>query len=330
MTRKPVHIITGFLGSGKTTFLNHFIKEKRSDRIFVIENECGSTNVDGALVMDGVEEIVTLSAGCLCCSLADGLLDILEEAHKRRDEYDRMIIETTGIADPGSIIQVFLEDPRVKNAFKLEQVTCLVDVGLVEEWLSETEEALRQVAVADVLLINKTDTVSQDKLQQVTGLLKGLNPHASVFSGKNGDFPIEEILKVGTINPGTIEAAATDHHHHHEHPVEGANNSHRITTFTITFPHPLDLDRLQLDLNRIVHLYRHQVYRVKGFIATPDHPNRVILQSVRSTFVATDGTPWEDAENREGKLVFIGRDLKRAAFEKMFGRHMVTPQEEKV
>ena len=115
MTPKPVHIITGFLGAGKTTFLNHFVKQRLPERILVIENECGATNVDGALVMDGVEEVVELTAGCLCCSLADGLLDILEEAHKRRDQYDRMVIETTGIADPSSIIQVFLENPSCRE-----------------------------------------------------------------------------------------------------------------------------------------------------------------------------------------------------------------------
>lgn len=323
MSRKPVHIITGFLGSGKTTFLNHFIKERLPERIFVIENECGSTNVDGALVMDGVEEVIELSAGCLCCSLADGLLDILTEAHKRRDQYDRMVIETTGIADPSSIIQVFLEDPRVEKAFELQQVISLVDAGLVEEWLDETEEALRQVALADVLLINKSDTVSTEKLQKVSELLEGINPQASIWSGQKGIFDIDEIFKIGTVAPDSVERIAdTHHHHHHEHGPD-ENNSHKITTFTIDFPGPLDLNNLQLDLNRIVHLYRHQVYRVKGFIAIPNYPNRVILQSARSAFIATDGTPWEEKENREGKLVFIGKGLKRQVFEKMFNRHLV-------
>ena len=110
MQRKPVHIITGFLGAGKTTFLNHFIKERLHERIFVIENEYGACNVDGGLVIEGVEEVVELTAGCLCCSLADGLLDILEEAWKKRDQFDRLIIETTGIADPTSILQAFLEN----------------------------------------------------------------------------------------------------------------------------------------------------------------------------------------------------------------------------
>ena len=339
MTRKPVHIITGFLGGGKTTFLNHFIKEQLPERIFVIENECGPTNVDGALVMDGVEEIVELTAGCLCCSLADGLLDILEEAYRRSDQYDRLVIETTGIADPSSILQVFLENPAVERAFELKQVVCLVDAQHIHEWLNETEEALRQIAVADVLLVNKIDLVGKSKLQEVLATLQGINPNASVFTGTQGAFQVGPMMAVGTVNPASVEKIAHHHHHDHEHDVhansghshtdhshshgEVKGNSHKITTFTLTFPRPLDLDRLQLDLNRIVQLYREQVYRVKGFIAIPNYPNRVILQSARSSFIATDGTPWEDTENREGKLVFIGRGLKKAVFEKMFNKHMV-------
>ncbi|MEM9859864.1 MAG: GTP-binding protein [Bacteroidota bacterium] len=323
MNPKPVHIITGFLGAGKTTFLNHFIKERLPERIFVIENECGSTSVDGALVMDGVEEVVELSAGCLCCSLADGLIDILEEVSRKSDQYDRLIIETTGIADPSSILQVFFEDPRVEKHFELKQTICLVDAGEVEDWLEETEEALRQIALADALLINKADTVSPDYLKTLKRQLVGINPHARVFSGEQGIFPIDKILKIGAAKPASVEELAHAHHHHHEHG-EGENNSHKITTFTLTFPRPLDLNHLELDLNRIVRLFRHQVYRVKGFIAIPNYPNRAILQSARSSFIVTDGSPWEDAENREGKLVFIGRGLKKEAFEKMFNRHMVS------
>lgn len=323
MTPKPVHIITGFLGAGKTTFLNHFIKESLPERIFVIENECGATNVDGGLVMDGVEEIVELTAGCLCCSLADGLLDILQEAYKRRDSYDRLVIETTGIADPSSIIQVFLENELVERAYELQQVICLVDANNVADWLKEAEEALRQIAVADVLLVNKVDTVSDEKHSEVLKLLSGINPQAQLFSGVDGNFPVSEIMEVGTVNPHSVEKISREHYHDHDHG-EGSNNAHKITTFTLTFPRPLDLNHLQLDLNRIVHLYRDQVYRVKGFIAIPNYPNRVILQSARSTFIATDGTPWEDKHNREGKLVFIGRGINKEAFEKMFNRHMVT------
>ena len=138
----------------------------------MIENECGATNVDGGLVMEGVEEVVELSAGCLCCSLADGLLDILEEASKKSDLYDRLIIETTGIADPSSILQVFLEDPRVEKAFDLQQVICLVDAAQVEDWLKEADEALRQIAAADVILVNKLDQVSPKDLERVIEVME--------------------------------------------------------------------------------------------------------------------------------------------------------------
>jgi G3E family GTPase len=320
MSRKPVHIITGFLGAGKTTFLNHFIKERLPERIFVIENEYGATSIDGALVMEGVEDIVELSAGCLCCSLADELLDVLEEAHQQRDKYDRLVIETTGIADPGSILQVFLENPAVEKAFELQQVICLADANHVNEWLEEAEEALRQISVADVILMNKVDTVSEVKLRKVLDIMKGVNPSARIFTGSQGRFPVEEIMAIGTTKLPTVELSNNYDHHHHEHG-EGAPNTHKITTFTLTFAGPLNLDSLQLDLNRIVQLYRDQVYRVKGYIAIPNYPNRVILQSERSTFIATDGTPWEDEVNRTGKLVVIGKGLKQTGFEKMFGRH---------
>ena len=150
-------------------------------------------------------------------------------------------------------------------------------------------------------------------------MMERVNANASVFCGKNGVFPVDKILNTGTTKPDFVEEIKHTHHHHHE-VGDGESNSHKITTFTITFPGPLDLNHLQLDLNRIVHLYRHQVYRVKGFIAIPNYPNRVILQSARSAFIATDGSPWETQDER---LVFIGRDLKKAVFEKMFNRHLV-------
>ncbi len=322
MKRIPVHIVTGFLGAGKTTFLNHFIKERLPERIFVVENECGAINVDGALIMSGVEEVVELTAGCLCCDLSDGLLDILEELYYRREQYDRLIIETTGIADPSSIIQVFLENPSVEKAFDLQQVLTLVDAGNIEDWLQEAEEALRQISVADVLLLNKVDSVSAERLQSVASLLYGVNPQARVFQGSEGKFPVIDIMDTGTIKPESVESIVNIPEHFHQHD-SGNGNQHKITTFTITFPQPLDLDLLQLDLNRIVHLYRDQVYRVKGFIAIPGYPNRVILQSARTSFIATDGTPWTSDDDRVGKLVFIGRNLKKPVFEKMFKRHMV-------
>jgi len=320
MNRKPVHIITGFLGAGKTTFLNHFIKERLPERIFVIENEFGPTSIDGALVLDSVEKVVDLTAGCLCCSLANELLEVLEEAYKQRDQYDRIVIETTGIADPSSILQMFLENPAVEKAFDLQQVICMVDAKHVTEWLQEVEESLRQISIADVVLVNKVDTVSKEELQNVLDLLKKINPLPKVQEGTQGIFKLKEILSVGTVKPESVASVKNDHHYEHG---QGEKNHHKITTFTLNFPHALDLDRLVRDLNEIVKRYRGQVYRIKGFIAIPNYPNRVILQSARSAIIATDGTPWEDEGDRVGKLVFIGRGLKKETFDTMLGRHML-------
>jgi G3E family GTPase len=324
MSRVPVHIITGFLGAGKTTFLNHFIRERSPERVFVIENECGAVNIDGALVINEVKEVVELTAGCLCCSLIDGLFDILYEAYKRKNEYDRLVIETTGIADPSSIVQAFLNHPAIEKAYELKQVICLVDALHIEQSLVEVEEALRQVSIADVLLVNKIDQVNEAYTRELEKNLTNINPYAPVFMGAKGNFSIQEILRTGTINPESVEKIDRVHPADHQH-AENESDPHQITTFTLTFPYPLDLNSLKADLNKILYLHQHQVYRVKGFIALPHYPNRAILQSVRSAFIITDGTPWESTEKRQGKLVFIGKGLKKPAFEKMFNRHMVKP-----
>jgi G3E family GTPase len=322
----PVHIITGFLGAGKTTFLNHFISQKERERILVIENECGDTNVDGALVLEGVEDVVELSSGCLCCSLSGELIEILQVVSEKRNQFDRIIIETTGIADPSSIMQVFLSDPRVEKVFKLEQITCLVDAGLLNYWLSETEEALRQIAISDVILINKTDTVELEKLNEVKQTLQGINPQAYLLEGQYGGFDVNEILKVGSTRSDSVEfkiAESEDLQHDHDHEHNHVHNSHGITTFTLTFDGVFDLDALSHELYKIANLYRSQVYRVKGIIAIPNYENRVILQSVQSSFVATDGRAWQEDDDRISKLVFIGRSLKKKVFQKMFERYLL-------
>jgi len=324
-TKLPVTLLTGFLGSGKTTVLNHFIRERSPERILVIENEIGQTNVDGAWVEPGVEEVVELTAGCLCCSLSDGLLDALEMVSTRLNEFDRLVIETTGVADPASIVQVFLADPMVGRFFELEQVICVVDSGLVEDWLVETEEALRQIAMADVILLNKADTVSSSYLSELAQRMHAINPHALTLSGANGHFPIDQIVQTKTTEAAFFEnrlaAIAVQQDLSNSQAAAPGANRHKINTFTLSFDQPFVLDDyFSLQLYRLVLFYRDQVYRIKGVLHLRDSPNRIILQSVRTNSVLTDGTPWAAGEIRESKLVFIGRGLQKAAFEKMFTR----------
>ncbi|MEL6865816.1 MAG: GTP-binding protein [Bacteroidota bacterium] len=265
---KKVTLITGFLGSGKTTFLNHLIRERSSERMLVIENEVGKCNVDGALVEPGIEEVVELTAGCLCCSLSGELLDALEVASAKQDKYDRLVIETTGVADPSSIVQVFLADRMVERFFQLEQVICVVDAGLVEDWLEETEEALRQIVMADVILLNKADTVSEAYLPELTARMQAINPHALILSGDNGRFPISQILdrRLGDIASfeSRLETISQrpDLAHHPNPAAKGSR--HKVNTFTLTFDQPFILDdNFSLQLHRLVNLFRDQVYRVK-------------------------------------------------------------------
>lgn len=323
---KKVTLITGFLGSGKTTFLNHFIREQNTERILVIENEVGKSNVDGALIEPGVEEVVELTAGCLCCSLSDGLLDALEVVSAKQDQFDRLVIETTGVADPSSIVQVFLADPILEKYFELEQVICVVDAGLIEDWLEETEEALRQIVMADVILLNKADTVSSGYLPEILEHIQSINPHALTLSGEGGRFPLAQILETKTAGVASFEgrlATVGKRQALIDGPISAANgNRHKVNTFTLVFDQPFVLDDyFSLQLHRLINLYRDQVYRIKGILNVLDYPNRVIIQSVRTSCVVIDGTPWAPDEARESHLVFIGRGLKKEAFEKMLNRY---------
>jgi G3E family GTPase len=319
----PVTLLTGFLGSGKTTILNQLIRDQVPERIMVIENEVGQTNVDSSLVESGVEDIVELTAGCLCCSLSDGLLDALEMVSARSDECDRLVIETTGVADPSSIIQVFLGDQMVGRYFELEQVICVVDAGLVEDWLEETEEALRQIVMGDVILLNKKDTVSASYLLKIKQHLQNINPYADIFEGANGNFPISQILKPKTTDievfENRLKKINTDQSLLNNQDIPSNGNRHKVNTFTLTFELPFELsDTFSLKLYQLVNLYRDQVYRIKGILYVHNYPNRVILQSVRTSCLITDGSEWEPNETKETKLVFIGRGLKKEAFVKMF------------
>ncbi|MEM8526648.1 MAG: GTP-binding protein [Bacteroidota bacterium] len=316
MQRIPVQLITGFLGAGKTTFLNHFIQERSEERLFVIENEVGKINVDCELVMGGVEDIAGLTAGCLCCSLYDELLGVLEEVSLRREEFDRLVIETTGVADPSSIIQTFLGNRMVERVFELEQVICLADAAYVEENIAATDEARRQLVSADVVLLNKCDQVEPSEVEALVQKLKGIHPTVTIFRGEQGIFPIDEILAVKPFHDEqTTKIASFSPPSSHQH--------NDITTFTLTFDRPFQLSSLAQELIKLTKLYRHQVYRIKGIIAVNSTPTRVIVQSVRDSFILSDGPPWESESERISHIVFIGKAVERKAIEKMLSRHLI-------
>ena len=313
----PVHIVTGFLGAGKTTFLNHWIQASPDERIMVLENEVGAVNLDSQWISGTFAPPVELTAGCLCCSLNRELIEMLEDLSRQRADFDRLVIETTGVADPESLASPFLTMSHLERHFKLQNVLCLVDAGNFEYWLSQAEEARRQVAFADALLINKTDTFAPDQVAEVVQLVNAVNPQAKVWTGTQGVFPVASLRELHSFEgEGAVaqqRQVAADHR----------SENHGISTFTLTFDRPFDLRGLSQTLMQLLTINRHQIYRIKGILNAHDYPIQVILQSVYRNFMLTDGMSWPEHEARQSKVVIIGKKLKKEALQKVFARHLM-------
>lgn len=335
---KDVTLLTGFLGAGKTTLLNALMADRPQTRFALIENEYGEEGIDGELVLRSDVETIELSDGCICCSLNDSLLDVLEDLYDRRDSFDELIIETTGIADPAGVAVPFLMLPMIQREFSLKRVICLVDAELIEDQLRDTEEAIQQISFSDVLLINKTDRVSATYLTSLIETLRELNPFAHVMSGQKENYPIRELMAIEretavALQPArfvptratpmlTKSSPPTTHmdrprplctlphrYHHHRHS--------DIVSLSFRFEESFDLTQLYHRLTVLLLFQEQGIYRVKGIIYDASRPERWIVQSVGKNLTMIDGASWEDDEPRQSRIVFIGKLLKPAGFEKM-------------
>ncbi|KAB7727344.1 GTP-binding protein [Rudanella paleaurantiibacter] len=333
---KDVTILTGFLGSGKTTLLNALLNEQVGRRFALIENEFGEEGIDGELIVRPDIDITELSNGCLCCTLSNNLLDVLDALSQRQHSFDELIIETTGIADPSNIAVPFMMVPAVQEAFCIKRVICLVDAELVEDQLRDTEEAIGQISFADVILINKTDRVSPEYLTRLRTTLNEINPLAEVLVGHKEAYPIAELLAVvrdesetagiarltptrpnlpgaystPTAQPQLAEAPPKAHHHRHSN----------LVSVSFRFTKSLDLTRLYHRLTTLLLFHGKDLYRIKGVIYDRSRAERWVVQSVGQTLTLVDGAPWQTDDERVSRLVFIGRGLKTAELETMLGQ----------
>ena len=196
----PVSILTGFLGSGKTTLLNRILSEQHGKRIAVIENEYGEVGIDQALVIDADEEIFEMSNGCICCTVRGDLIRVLGNLRKRRDKFDYVLVETTGLADPGPVAQTFFVDDEIRDEFSLDGIVTLVDAAHIEQQLGRSNESTEQVAFADVLVLNKTDLVNSEELDRLETRLRGMNRMARVVRSERADVPVEAVLNLGAFD----------------------------------------------------------------------------------------------------------------------------------
>jgi G3E family GTPase len=324
----PVTVITGFLGAGKTTLLNRILTEHHGKRVAVIENEFGEIGIDHQLVIQSDEEIFELNNGCICCRVRGDLIRILAKLRQRRDKFDLVLIETTGLADPGPVAQTFFSDAEVKEAFVLDGIVTVVDAKHVVLHFDDTREVREQIGFADVILLNKTDLVSGEELARVEARIRKMNPMAKLYRTRNSDVPLDKVLKVGgfdlkralELEPDFLQAgehAHEEHGHGHEEHDHGHDEEHHdhhhdedITSVGIVAPGEVDEKKLGAWLSELLRTEGQNIFRMKGILAVKDRGDRFVFQGVHMLMDGRPDRPW-GSERRESRIIFIGRDLDR-------------------
>jgi len=323
---RPVTILTGFLGAGKTTFLNHLLTRNEGLRYAIIENEYGKRGIDHELVLRPDETIVQLDSGCLCCTLNDDLYDLLNDLHKRHDEFDEVIIEATGLADPTGLAQPFIAHPLIKKHFPLRAIVCLVDAELIEQQLQETEEAIRQITYSDILLVNKVDLVEQQQVSLLTQMLQRTNPLATIYHGQEGDYPIlkpnEQLERlyqdvhqsVSAMEiPLSFPVPKPQQPHPHQHTTE-------VVSHSFTLDRPFDDQVFYQELFVYLTFQSEGLYRMKGLVWMAGKGEQFVVQSVGKRLNLAPKRPWKAGENKRSVIVFIGKSLQRKGLERLLVR----------
>ena len=309
----PVTILTGFLGSGKTTLLNRILKEDHGQRIAVIENEFGESGVDSEIIEKSEEQIVEMNNGCICCTVRGDLIRILGSLKEKRDQgalkFDRVVIETTGMADPGPVAQTFFTDEEIGNYYLLDSIITLVDAKHAPQQLDEFHEAQEQVGFADRILLSKTDLTKEDETEQLIKRLKRMNPRAPIKNVHFGDAPIGEVLDIRGFNLNAIleldpEFLTSIAHEHHD----------EVESFVFKSDKPFDGQKLENFLSGMIQMYGPDLLRYKGILWMKGKKERVVFQGVHMMMGGDMGKPWGKNEKKSSLLVFIGKKLPKDLF----------------
>ena len=337
----PVTVLTGYLGAGKTTLLNRILTENHGKKYAVIVNEFGEVGIDNDLVVDADEEVFEMNNGCVCCTVRGDLIRILTGLMRRKGGFDAIIVETTGLADPGPVAQTFFVDEEVRARTRLDSVTTVVDAKHVLLRLSDSREAREQIAFADQIVLNKTDLVSADDLRMVEARLRRLNPLAPIHRAQRSNVPLEAILgrgsfdldRIVTLEPDFLNPAhgepghvhdehcdhGHDHHHGHGHG-HGHDHVHHdhvhdddIKGVALTLQRPLDGAKITRWLNDILQTQGPDILRAKGIMDVAGDDRRLVFQAVHMILEGDFQRPWKADEARYSRLVFIGRNLDEAA-----------------
>jgi G3E family GTPase len=340
----PVTVLTGYLGSGKTTLLNRILSEDHGKRYAIIVNEFGEIGIDNDLIVESDEEIYEMNNGCVCCTVRGDLIRVVEGLMRRPGRFDAILVETTGLADPVPVAQTFFMDDDVRAKTRLDAVVALVDAKHLPLRLKDSREAEDQIAFADVVLLNKTDLVSEEELEHVEATIRAINPSARIHRTTRAGIDLSEVLDRGAFDldralendPHFLDADEHDHdhdghdhdhhdhdghdHHHHHHHHDGElSDIHDVTVQSVSLRGgEMDSRKFFPWIQKVTQLEGPNILRLKGIIAFKDDPDRYVLQGVHMIIEGDHQRPWKDNEKHESRLVFIGRELDAERLTKSF------------
>jgi G3E family GTPase len=308
----PVTVLTGYLGAGKTTLLNRILTHEHGKKVAVIVNEFGEVGIDNQLIIDADEEIFEMNNGCICCTVRGDLIRIIGNLMKRRDKFDHLVIETTGLADPAPVIQTFFVDDEVQTQASLDAVVTVVDAAhIAQHW--EADEALEQIAFADVILLNKVDLVTEAELVALEQRIRGMNAIATIHRTRDAEIAMDAILGVSAFDLGNAlkidpEFLNETAHEHDE----------TVASIALTAPGTVDGAKLNQWLGALLRDRGPDIFRMKGILNIEGEDCRFVFQGVHMLFDGRQDRPWRPDETRKNELVFIGRNLEEMGLEEGF------------
>ncbi|MGN6550620.1 MAG: CobW family GTP-binding protein [Pararhizobium sp.] len=345
----PVTVLTGYLGAGKTTLLNRILSESHGKRYAVIVNEFGEIGIDNDLIVESDEEIYEMNNGCVCCTVRGDLVRVVEGLMRRPGRFDAIVVETTGLADPAPVAQTFFMDDDVRAKTQLDAVVALVDAKHLPLRLKDSREAEDQIAFADVVLLNKTDLVSEEELQKIEATVRAINPSARIHRTERAGIALDQVLDRGAFDlkraldndphfldhdhPDHVcgpdcDHDHHDHDHHHDHDYDHGHHHHghgAVSPIHDTTVQSVSLRTGELDpkkffpwIQRISQIDGPNILRMKGIIAFSGDADRYVVQGVHMIIEGDHQRPWKEGEPRDSRIVFIGRELDREKLEAGF------------
>ena len=336
----PVTVLTGYLGAGKTTLLNRILSEPHSKKYAVIVNEFGEIGIDNDLIVGADEEIFEMNNGCICCTVRGDLVRIIDGLMRRKGKFDGIIVETTGLADPAPVAQTFFMDEEVGRKTKLDAVITVADAKWLRDRLKDAPEAKNQIAFADVILVNKTDLVSKDELEEVEGRIRAINPYAKLHRTERSNIALDQVLgrnafdldRILTIEPEFL-GDEHDHHHDHDHHDHDHGHAHHHGPSGLKHYHDEEMQSLSLRTDKaldpdkffpwvqdLVQTEGPQILRSKGILSFKGDAKRFVFQGVHMILDGDHQREWRADEKRESRIVFIGRNMPEDKIREGFAR----------